>query len=285
MKKPLVSVITTTLNEEKSLAVLLKSIQKQTYKNLEIIVVDNPKTRDKTRQIAKKYTEKVYIKGPQRSAQRNFGVTMAQGDYVLILDADMELTHRVVESCMKVISSAKYKALIIPERTVGDSFMAKVRRFEREMYIGDSTIEVARFFEKGAFNEFGGYDPSLTGTEDYDLPYRISRKYSVGWAKEYILHHEEQLTLAKQLEKKYFYAAKSASYADKHPELIATQGNMLFRKAYFRNWKKFAKQPILGLTFIFVRTLEASAAVFGYISAVGLTKFLKVVGSVFRKKG
>ena len=74
----LVSIIIPTLNEEASLEICLKSIKKQTYKNLETIVVDNF-SKDRTPEIAKKYTKLVFKKGNERSAQRNFGAKKAKG--------------------------------------------------------------------------------------------------------------------------------------------------------------------------------------------------------------
>ncbi len=282
MTQPLVSIIIPTYNEEKNIERLLKSIKAQSYSRCESIVVDDGST-DATISLAKKYADKVFArKHAERSIQRNFGASKAKGTYLLFLDADMELTKHVVKSCIENMDG--HKALIIPEKTVGKGFMAIIRRFEREMYMGDPSIEVARFFDKNIFNEVGGYDENLTGAEDYDLPYRISKKYSIGWAKEYILHHETQLTLIKQLKKKFYYAGKSASYAKKHPGLISTQGNMLFRKAYLRNWKKFVMHPLVGTTFIVIRLLEASAAVAGFISIVGIGEFVRTFFTMFKGK-
>ena len=276
-----VSVIVTTKNEEKNIGRFLESVKEQTYKNLEIIVVDN-NSLDKTKKIAKKYTSKVYNKGPERSAQRNFGAEKASGTYIIILDADMELTSRVVEDCIEIANSKNYKVLVIPERTTGQGYISKVRQFEREMYMGDLTIEVARFFEKKVFFKFGGYDLNLTGPEDYDLPYRISKKYEIGRSNEYILHHEGCLTLKKLLYKKFYYASMGSVYARKHPELIWVQGNLLFRKAYLRNWKKFILHPFLGSTFLFIKFLETIWAVSGFISSVGILGFIRVVISSFK---
>ena len=264
----LVSVIIPTFNEAKNVGRLLTSLKKQSHKHIEIIVVDDGST-DATVAIARKYGVKVFRrKHAERSVQRNFGARGARGQYLLFLDADMELSPFVIASCLKNIDD--HKALIIPEKTVGRGFMATVRKFEREMYMGDLTIEVARFFPRRVFNELAGYDPNLTGTEDYDLPKRIIDEYgrkSIGWAKEYILHHETGLTLTKQLKKKFYYASKSIAYVKKHPGLVLTQGNMLFRLAYFRNWRKFLIKPHLGIAFIFVRVLEMSAALLGFITA------------------
>lgn len=264
----LVSVIVTTKNEEKNISRALASIKAQTHKGIEIIVVDNS-SGDSTIQIARKYTNKVFLRGPERSAQRNYGVKKARGNYILIIDADMWLSPGVVENCLKNIKG--HKALIVPEKTKGSGFIANIRKFEREMYMGDPTIEVARFFRKSIFNEFSGYDLSLTGTEDYDLPKRIMDKYghgSIGWASEWIFHHETQLTLPKLLAKRFYYASRSVGYAKKHPDLILTQGNMLLRPAYFRNWKRFVKHPFLAVGFIFVKSLEMIFAFFGFVKGV-----------------
>lgn len=281
MKKTKVSIIITTKNEERNIGRLLKSIKRQVFAGgkIEVVVVDNNST-DRTKEIAEKYTNKVYTKGPERSAQRNFGVKKASGKYVLILDADMELTKNVIHDCL--MSIGEYKALVIPERTVGKGFMPTIRRFEREMYMGDPTVEVARFFERKVFIEFGGYDAKLTGTEDYDLPKRVSRKYTIGRTRNYILHHEESLTLIKQLRKKFYYAQKSASYARKYPDLISKQGILIWRKAYLRNWLKFVTHPFLGICLIIVRLLETISATLGFISAVGIIGFIQTIIIMFR---
>ncbi|MBE7445756.1 MAG: glycosyltransferase family 2 protein [Planctomycetia bacterium] len=97
----LVSVIVTTKNEERNIGHCMKSIKFQSYENREIIVIDNFST-DKTKEIALKYINKVYDKGPERSAQRNFGmINIAKGKYVMFVDADMILSPRLVESCVK----------------------------------------------------------------------------------------------------------------------------------------------------------------------------------------
>ncbi|MBA7695274.1 Poly(ribitol-phosphate) beta-N-acetylglucosaminyltransferase TarS [subsurface metagenome] len=85
MHLPSVSVIITTKNEEKNIENCLKSIKSQTYpqEKIEIVIVDNNST-DSTVKIAKKFTDKVYNKGPERSVQRNFGIEKASGKYILM---------------------------------------------------------------------------------------------------------------------------------------------------------------------------------------------------------
>lgn len=282
MKYPKVSIIITTKNESNRIERLLRSIKKQTYKDIELIIVDNNST-DETVLICKKYTQEIYDYGPERSAQRNYGANKSKGEYVLFLDADMELSDKVVENCVKTSQKLDLKILTIPETTVGSGMIPSIRKFEREMYIGNINYEVSRFFDKDVFIEYEGYDEKLTGPEDYDLPYRMRNKYKSGRINNYIYHHEEGLTLSRLLKKKYYYARNGALYALKHPNLVKVQGTILFRKVYLKNWRKFVKHPVLGIAFLVVRLLETIWAVIGFISAVGIKKFIKAVTFIFIK--
>lgn len=168
MKNNLVSVIITTKNEESNIENCLKSILCQTYKHIEIIIVDNGST-DKTKEIANKYTNLVYDKGPERSAQRNFGVNVSSGDYILYLDADMILAPSVVESCINEITADdKVIGLYIKEVILGKNSWSKVRGFERSFYCG-TPIDAVRFVQKEAFLEVKCFDESLSGPEDWDF--------------------------------------------------------------------------------------------------------------------
>ena len=72
MKEPLVTVVIPTRNSEKTLGDCLDSVSRQSYRNVEIMVVDNDSS-DGTREVAKRYTDMVFTMGPERSAQRNYG--------------------------------------------------------------------------------------------------------------------------------------------------------------------------------------------------------------------
>src|SRR6185437_9711050 len=121
---PTVSIIIPTKNSQQFLKDCLESIKNQTYKKIQLIIVDNF-SKDKTVLIAKKYTKEVYKIGPERSAQRNFGAKKAKGKYLFFLDSDMKLSPNVVAECVATMhKDPKIMSLIVPEESFGEGFWA-----------------------------------------------------------------------------------------------------------------------------------------------------------------
>jgi len=269
--RPLISVVITTKNEKGVVRDLLESIKNQTYKNWEIIIVDNS-SADKTCEIAREYTKKVYTKGPERSAQRNYGVKKAQGKYVMILDADQQLASTTLQECLEEFKKdPQIGALVLPEKSFGKGFWTKFKAFEREFYVGEEEIEAARVFKKDLFEKFGGYDLSITGPEDWDLPLRMRKAgVKIGRTKSFTLHNERVFNPWKSAKKKFYYASGAAGYLNRHPEKMLSQGNLLLRPVFFRKWKKLLSHPLLSAGMIFVRGLEAGGAAAGIIYGVFL---------------
>ena len=179
MTHPLVSIVITTKNEENNIENCLASIIEQTYPNIEVIVVDNNST-DKTFEIALKFTNKVFNKGPERSTQRNYGMSkVASGKYVMFLDADMILGPKATETCVSMSENGNWIALHIPEYVLGTKYFTRVRRFERSFYNG-TVIDGARFFKKSTFIKVGGFDETLSGPEDWDIDKKIKQIGRIG---------------------------------------------------------------------------------------------------------
>lgn len=266
MNNPLVSVIITTKNEESYLENLLKSINDQAYKKIEIIIVDN-NSQDRTKEIAKKYTSLVFNKGPERSVQRNFGAVKANGEYLLFLDADMVLTPTIIEECIKAIKNSTFGGVIIPEKSFGKGFWAKAKAYERSFYVGDQTIEAARFYPKKVFDEVGGFDEEITGPEDWDFSERVGRRYKLGRIKSLIMHNEGTLSLWKLLKKKYYYAKGARNYISKNQISSFSPKTIFFlRSVFYKDPKKIIFHPILFCAMIIMLSLELIAGAIGYIS-------------------
>lgn len=254
----LVSVVVPTHNSGATLQACLESIVRQTYQHIELVVVDNGST-DATVEIAHAFTLIVQNAGPERSAQRNTGARYAQGQYLLFIDSDMVLEAAVIEQCIQLArTDSDVKGVIIPERSVGEGFWTQCKALERSCYIGDDSIEAARFFDRTAFEEVGGYDESLTGPEDWDLSQRIARLGRLRRTGAFINHLEGRLTLRETMHSKFYYGKTFAHYMRKQPR-DATQQFRLLRPAFVRHWRRLLAQPLLTIGLVILKTCEYGA--------------------------
>ncbi len=263
-----VSVIVTTRNEAEVVADVLQSISDQTYSPLETLVIDNAST-DATCEIVRRFPARLFDCGPERSAQRNFGLRQASGAYALLLDADMQLTPKVIEECVEQVHrDPALTALTIPEESFGQGFWSACKALERSCYRGDSTIEGVRFVERGAALDCGGYDVRLLGGEDWDFAQRLRKHYVTGRIDATIRHNERTLTLRKAAKKKFYYASTYAHSLRLHRGLGLQQGNLVLRPAYFRSWRKLIRHPFLLIGMIVLRFTEMLAASVGLLSGL-----------------
>lgn len=268
-KKSLVSVVITTKNEEGVIDTLLKSVLNQVYKNIEILLIDNYST-DNTVSCAKKFKKvNIFQHGPERSAQRNFGAKQSQGKYLLFLDADMELTSKIIQNCVYVAEKGGFSGIVIPEQSVAINFWGKVKAFERSFYSekGDPITDAARFFLKRDFFEIGGYDESITGPEDWDLPDRLREAgYKIGRSVEKIYHHEQKISLMSLFKKKYYYGLNVHKYLSKHKIGVVSPKTIYFlRPLFYKNWFKLLTHPIPALAMVYMLTIELVGGSLGYL--------------------
>jgi len=279
MTHPLVSIVITTKNEENNIENCLASIIEQTYPNIEIVVVDNNST-DKTFEIALKFTNKVFNKGPERSTQRNYGMSkVASGKYVMFLDADMILGPKATETCVSMSENGNWIALHIPEYVLGTKYFTRVRRFERSFYNG-TVIDGARFFKKSTFIKVGGFDETLSGPEDWDIDKKIKQIGRIGLipsSSEYlkenlwkhkrfviergvnprgkwnsIFHNESEFGLQNYLVKKKYYSKSLNKYITKwginDPDIQKQMGVWYrFFGVFLEHgkWRSLLKKPLL----------------------------------------
>lgn len=273
MKKgPLVSIIIPTLNEEKFLGRCLESIKKQTYKNIEVIVVDNGST-DKTVEIAKRHGARVYQSGPERAGQVNFGVKKAKGKYCYRVDGDFILEPEVVEQCVKKCEQEGLDGIAVHNTSAeGLGFWAEVRKLERNCYRDDDLIVAVRFFSKKAHEAIGGFDTTLFGPEDYDFHNRFLKAgFKYGRIKAIERHLGEPRSLKDIFKKSFFYGQEMTRYFKKNPRKGIRHLNP-FRLAFFRHWKEMSKHPVLFLGFIVMWLTKFTAGGLGLIK-VWLTGF------------
>jgi len=257
MEYPLVSIVIPTYNSEKTLLRCLESIKRQSYKNIEIIVVDRF-SKDRTVEIAKRYGAKVIQIYGERTRAKNIGLKQAQGKYVLFIDSDMELTPTVVEECVRLAESdPRIVGIIIPERSKGNSFWVRIRDFERSFYM-ETPIESPRFFRRDLALGVGGFDEDIVFYEEATLPYKIEKLgFNVrARIKSIIIHNEENFNLRKWLLKKYYYGKTLKQYINRYRKHAFLQIDPQYRISIFIQNRMFWRYPYLSIPLLFLKTLE-----------------------------
>ncbi|MEM5779274.1 MAG: glycosyltransferase [Candidatus Aenigmatarchaeota archaeon] len=180
-KKPLVSIVIPSLNEEKYIGRTLASIKNQSYKNCEVILVDG-NSKDRTREIARRYGCKVIVEKRRGiGLARNIGANLAKGEILLFLDADTEIEKDFLEILVKRIKE---------KNVVCASGYIKAKGSFLERFIYRATSEIANFLsfidyphfygnclscKKSAFIQVHGFNEALATCEDLDLTRKLAK--------------------------------------------------------------------------------------------------------------
>src|SRR6266581_7898957 len=142
--KGLVTLIIPTYNSGRSIERCLRSIENQTYGNIETIVVDNCSTDD-TLQVVAKTTAIAIVMISSMSQARNMGALRAKGEFLFHVDSDMELSPRTVEGCVSSCESDNSDAVIVPEASVGKGYWAGCIALGKTLVLGLEGYEGVRF--------------------------------------------------------------------------------------------------------------------------------------------
>lgn len=261
MDNPLVSVIIPTYNSSRTLKKSLESIKNQTYENIEIIVVDN-NSKDNTKDIALEYTDKVYNKWPERTAQKNYWIEKARWEYLLLIDWDMSIDSKLIEDCVEKIKfSKKWAWVCIPVVDTWNSFWVDVIAYERSFY-KNTNIEAARFLIKDLVEKVWLYK-DIIFYEEFIVPQEIAQLgYDVKIHTNYnIYHNYYDFTFMWNLKKKFYYWKSLDEYKAKVEaiwikETWKWQMGIINRYMIFFKNKRFYKKPVFAVLVLVLKTLE-----------------------------
>lgn len=162
-----ISIVIPTLNEEKFIGKLLKSVLEQKERPYEIIVVDCG-SHDDTQEIVRSYDGvTLFISDKPVGNQRTYGGKKARGDVLLFLDADVQLSSDFLQESMKQIQS-KSLDIACPQyipypgsRSINifySFFNAVFKISERHMPSGAGS---AIFVKRKLFQQLGGFKKEL----------------------------------------------------------------------------------------------------------------------------
>ena len=182
MKKKRLSVIIPTYNEEKDILNCLESLKNQSYKNMEILVIDDGST-DNTRKLVRKFQKIKLIEGEHRGPgfSRNLGAKKAKGEILIFVDADMTFDKDYLKDLVKPI--LKDKNLLGTEEqfqtaTNLNTFWSRCYGKYRSNPFNEKG-KVFRAIRKKEFLEMGGFDPQYGYSDDQTFLFKYDKKSKV----------------------------------------------------------------------------------------------------------
>ncbi len=184
---PNISVCIPTYNRKEYLKETLDSILSQTYKDYEIVIVDDGST-DGTEQMLKELDIPITYYRQENSgdaAARNKLVELAKGKYISFIDSDDLLMPDAIERMVKVIESEDEEAIVYGSYLRIDEDGKVFGKCKRKLYSGNIATELFQtilvhscgsMFPKKLLSNSPRFDTSLKVCSDYDLWLRLSLK-------------------------------------------------------------------------------------------------------------
>ena len=206
---PLVSVIIPTYNRADLVRQAVASVEAQTFRDFEIVAVDDGGT-DGTYEVLASRRELRVLRHPHRrgvSAARNTGIAAARGEWLAFLDSDdLWLPEKLARQILLLEGPPELRLCQTDEtwvrrgvrvnkpaafgKVAGRIFLPSLAR----CMISPSAVMLHRRL----FDDHGGFDATLPAAEDYDLWLRLTWRYEVGLVDEPLVikrgGHPDQLS-------------------------------------------------------------------------------------------
>jgi len=205
---PKISVIIPTYNRLELLKRSIDSIFNQTYKDFELIVVDDGST-DKTKEFCLNDNRIIYLHQENQgvSAARNSGIKISKGEWITFLDSDDEWLPNKLEKQMEYAkNNPNIKIIHSNEIWIRNGVRVNEKFKHKKMggWIYKNSLPLCLIspsvviIKKELLDEVGVFDTSFTYAEDYDLWLRITPYYEIGFIEDSLIKkyggHEDQLS-------------------------------------------------------------------------------------------
>lgn len=205
----LVSIIIPTYNRAEFLPRSINSVINQTYKNWELIIVDDRST-DNTLQLVKKYAEKdkriKYIKNTHKkgpAGAKNQGIEIAKGELLAFLDSDdewlkdkldIQINYLLRNPQIKLVGSDSWIILNKQKTKFSERFdsinlnkQAVIETIIKDFDLWMQTSTIIAYRE--IFKKLGLFRENLIRCEDVEMWLKISRKFDIGYIDSQLINY------------------------------------------------------------------------------------------------
>ena len=264
----LVSVIIPYFNEVEYFDECIHSVLNQTYRNLEILVINDCSSEENTQKLLnyqKKYSAKVFIYHNQFNqgvgASRNLGISKAKGKYISFIDADDYWVPEKIETQISLIKKNNLKFIHNSYWLIDDNEKIKGKHLARDLDyedllkscdIGLSTVTLTADLAKN--NLF----PSLSTKEDYVCWLKIVKKLGIlhGDAKVLVQYRDKKKSLSKNTLIKVINAYKVYSIYEKNFFLKSLYYTLRLSFNYLIKVRNISNRFLYPINFVYIKNFD-----------------------------
>ena len=205
----LISVVIPAHNRSESALRAVNSVLRQTYTNLEVILVDDGSTDCTSADLSGLHDSRVVLLKQENqgvSSARNLGIERSAGDFIALLDSDDVWQKDKLQKQMDFMRKGGWEIAQTGETWIrrGKRVNPKIRHAKRAGWIFAPSLELCLvspscvMFTRSCWEQVGPFDPGLPACEDYDLWLRCSLFYPVGLVPGELVYkyggHSDQLS-------------------------------------------------------------------------------------------
>jgi glycosyltransferase involved in cell wall biosynthesis len=233
---PLVSVIIPAYNAEKTIARTLESVLSQTYKHIEVIVVNDGST-DRTEEIVEAFAQTdrririLHQPNLGATAARNCGIKSSKGEYIAPIDADdiwheekIQAQVEVFQHCGPSVGLVYSWSIIVDE--MGNPLAGIAHEYQGNVlaeliysnFVGNGSCPLIR---RSCFQNVGDFNINLRAGQDWDMYLRIAERYEFQVIPKFHIGYRRAMNSisADYKNQQTFMVMVVESFEKKHPKI------------------------------------------------------------------
>lgn len=235
---PLVSVIIPTFNRASTILRTLESLENQSFKDFEVIVVDDNSSDNTLLEIENSNLRNLSLlkmadhKGAQ--AARNMGLQSAKGEKVIFLDSDDWWERDFLQLMLDGMESTQKEAICCDGYLVNElsgetsklNLLSDMRAIKSTILLKSHVMFQGLLVNRGCFDKIGYLDESIVAFHNWDFALKLSSHYEIAYLDKplfyYVQHALPSITKNKAMRKIGFYQViqkyglGNLSYQEKH---------------------------------------------------------------------
>jgi CMP-N-acetylneuraminic acid synthetase len=188
IKNPLVTVYITNHNYQDYIDTSIRSVLNQTFKNFELIIIDDGSI-DNSKEIIDKYAHHdnvfiVYQENKGLNISNNIALKLSRGKYIIRLDADDYFDENALQIMSCTLENNKDIGMVFPDYFIVDKFEAVQEVMHRHNFDNVEILDqpahgAGTMIRTKCLKNLGGYDEEFSCQDGYDLWIRFIQKYKV----------------------------------------------------------------------------------------------------------